>query len=74
MIYKEKTMIDTNRSENQRLKQELAALRQAIIQIEPGVLYDGRFDKMILSPITTVTIARQLLEQLPHLRENELVQ
>lgn len=67
-------MIDTYQTENQRLKRELATLRQAIIQIEPGVLYDGRFDKMILSPIATVTIARQLLEELVHLRENELLQ
>jgi hypothetical protein len=62
-------MIDTQQRENQRLKQELADLRQTIFQVEPMVVYDGRFDKMIISPITAVTIARQLLQELGHLRQ-----
>jgi hypothetical protein len=57
-------MIDTYQLENQRIKQELAALRQAIVQAEPVVMYDGRFDEMIASPITAVTIAKQLLTEL----------
>lgn len=62
-------MIDTHKLENQRLKQELVELRQTIFQIEPLVLYDGRFDEMIVSPITIVTVAKQLLQELARLRQ-----
>lgn len=62
-------MIDTYQLENQQLKQELKELRKAIFKIEPMVMYDGRFDKMIISPITTVAVAKQLLQELAHLRQ-----
>ena len=67
-------MIDTYRMENQQLKQEIATLRQAILQFDPGVMYDGRFDEMVLTPITTITIARQLLEKLVNQQENQWLQ
>lgn len=62
-------MIDTYKLENQKLKQELIELRQTIFRVEPMVMYDGRFDEMIISPVTTVTIAKQLLQELAQLRQ-----
>lgn len=68
-------MIDTYKLENQRIKQELMELRQAIFRAEPMVMYDGRFDEMIISPITAVAVAKQLLQELAHLRQQtKLVQ
>lgn len=62
-------MIDTYKLENQRIKRQLTELRQAIFRVEPMVMYDGRFDEMIISPITTLTIAKDLLQELAHLRQ-----
>ena len=56
-------MIDIARLENQRLKSQLSGLRQAIIQADPTVIVDGRFEKMMTAPITVIEIARDLLMQ-----------
>ncbi len=61
-------MIDMVQEENQRLKQELTALRQMIIRVAPGVMYDGRFDQMIASPITTLDVACELLGEMAQSR------
>lgn len=58
-------MIDIVREENERLKQELALLRQAILNVDPMVLVDGRFEEMMTSPKAIITIARDLLEEMP---------
>ena len=58
-------MIDIIREENERLKQELSLLRQAIINKEPMVFVDGRFEEMITSPKSIITIARQMVENMP---------
>ncbi len=57
-------MINTYQEVDQQLKQELSALRQTIMRVAPGVMYDGRFDQMIISPITILDIARELLQEL----------
>lgn len=61
-------MINTFQEENQRIKQELAALRQAIIRVEPDVMHDGRFDQMFASPITILGVARELLQEMAQTR------
>lgn len=54
-------MIDLIQEENQRLKTELAALRKTIMQAEPLVMVDGRFEQMMTTPITVIDIARKLI-------------
>ena len=56
-------MIDIARWENEKLKTQLSSLRQAIIQADPTVIVDGRFEKMMVAPITVIEIARDLLMQ-----------
>jgi hypothetical protein len=56
-------MVELILEENERLKEELAGLRQAIIQADPAVLIDGRFEQMITTPITVITVARQLVRR-----------
>jgi hypothetical protein len=51
--------------ENRRLKMELAHLRRIIIQVEPVVLLDGRFEQMVTAPINVIRVAQQLLQKLP---------
>ncbi len=55
--------VDIVLEENQRLKEELAALRQIIIRADPTVMVDGRFELMIISPIAIIGIARDLVLQ-----------
>lgn len=55
-------MVDIIREENERLKQDLNRLRQTIINIDPMVLVDGRFEEMMTSPRAVITVARELLE------------
>lgn len=55
-------MLNIFREENERLKAEIAQLRQTIINVDPTVLHDGRFEKMITSPRFTLAVARELLE------------
>lgn len=57
-------MIDIARVENERMKIQLSGLRQAVIQADPTVIVDGRFEKMMTAPITVIEIARELLESL----------
>lgn len=57
-------MIDIARVENERMKIQLSGLRQAVIQADPTVIVDGRFEKMMTAPITVIDIARELLESL----------
>lgn len=60
-------MFNIVQEENQRLKAELTTLRQAIMQVEPVVMLDGRFEEMMLSPVMVINIARELIEQItPH--------
>lgn len=54
--------------ENQRLKEELADLRQSILRVEPAVLMDGRFEQMITTPICIIAVARQLIDEMPAIR------
>lgn len=62
-------MVDIKQVESQRLKSELVSLRQTIVQVEPLVMVDGRFEKMMLSPITVLDVARELIEQIPQMRK-----
>jgi hypothetical protein len=65
-------MVELILEENERLKEELAGLRQAIIQADPAVLIDGRFEQMITTPITVITVARQLVTEMSTLRRATL--
>lgn len=56
-------MLNIAREENERLKLEIGRLRQTIINVEPAVMLDGRFEEMITSPRATISVARQLLEE-----------
>ena len=57
-------MVDIARLENERIKSHLTGLRKAVIQADPMVIVDGRFEKMMTAPITVIEIARELLESL----------
>lgn len=61
-------MVELILEENARLKEELAALRQAILQADPDVLLDGRFEEMIVTPITVIGVARDLITTIPAMR------
>ncbi|MCA9962550.1 MAG: hypothetical protein R3E31_05425 [Chloroflexota bacterium] len=54
--------------ENRRLKEELAMLRQTIIQADPTVMFDGRFEQMITTPVQIIGVAQQLIQSIPQLR------
>ncbi len=58
-------MVDIARLENEKIKSKLTGLRRAVIQADPTVIVDGRFEKMMAAPITVIEIARELLESLP---------
>lgn len=62
-------MVDVTQEECERIKEELATLRQIILRVEPLVVLDGRFEKMITSPLSIIVIAGDLLDQLPAMRE-----
>jgi hypothetical protein len=62
-------MLNIVQEENQRLKAELSSLRRVIMQVEPVVMVDGRFEEMILSPITVINIAREIIQNIPQHRE-----
>jgi hypothetical protein len=36
-----------------------------IIQVEPVVLLDGRFEQMVTAPINVIRVAQQLLQKFP---------
>ena len=55
-------MLNIIRDENERLKNEISSLRRTIINIEPTVMVDGRFEEMMTSHHSTLMIARKLLE------------
>jgi hypothetical protein len=57
-------MVDIARVENEKMKSQLSGLRQAVIQADPTVIVDGRFEKMMTAPINVIEIARELLESL----------
>ena len=63
-------MVDIVRAENERLKSELASLRQLILQTDPSVMVDGRFEKMMVAPINIIAVARSLIEQIPNMEAN----
>ena len=66
-------MFDLFQEENQRLKRDLASLRQVIIAAEPTVMVDGRFEEMITTPGKTINIAQALISELTHAqRQNQL--
>lgn len=58
-------MVDIARLENEKMKSKLSGLRNAVIQADPMVIVDGRFERMMAAPITVIEIARELLESLP---------
>ncbi len=62
-------MYPQNLTESERINDELVILRQVIMRVDPMVIHDGRFEKMIISPWSTLAIAREMLEQIPHLRQ-----
>lgn len=64
---REDDVVDIVRAENERLKNELVSLRQLILQTDPSVMLDGRFEKMMLAPINVIAVARSLIEQIPNL-------
>ena len=57
-------MVDIVRLENEKMKAQLTGLRKAVIQADPTVIVDGRFERMMTAPITVIEIARELLETL----------
>lgn len=61
-------MFEYNEEESQDLDDELARLRQIIIQVEPGVMLDGRFEEMITTPASIITIACELINLIPDLK------
>lgn len=65
-------MVDIARVENEKMKSQLTGLRQAVIQADPTVIVDGRFEKMMTAPITVIEIARDLLESLAPLAANQM--
>ncbi|MBE2223068.1 MAG: hypothetical protein IAF02_16105 [Anaerolineae bacterium] len=62
-------MFDLFQEENQRLKRDLASLRQVIIAAEPTVMVDGRFEEMITTPGKTITIAQSLIAEMTRARQ-----
>lgn len=58
-------MVNITQEENRRLKAELYALRRVIMQAEPVVMIDGRFEEMMTSPIAVIDVARQIIAQRP---------
>ncbi len=66
-------MVDIARVENEKMKTQLTGLRRAVIQADPTVIVDGRFEKMMTAPITVIEIARELLESLAPLPTNQLI-
>jgi hypothetical protein len=64
-------MVDIARVENEKMKSQLSGLRQAVMQADPTVIVDGRFEKMMTAPITVIEIARELLESLVPLAANQ---
>ena len=65
-------MVDIARVENEKMKSQLTGLRRAVIQADPTVIVDGRFEKMMTAPITVIEIARELLESLAPLSANQM--
>jgi hypothetical protein len=64
---REAGVVDIVRAENERLKSELVSLRQLILQTDPSVMLDGRFEKMMVAPINIIAVARSLIEQIPNM-------
>ena len=58
-------MFNIVQEENRRIKAELSILRRVIMQVEPVVMVDGRFEEMMLSPITVIDVARNIIEKIP---------
>lgn len=56
--------------ENHRLKAKLSALRRLIMQVEPTVMFDGRFEEMMLAPIHVIDVAKELIEKIPQLQQD----
>ena len=67
-------MVELVAEQNERLREELANLRQAIMQVEPQVLLDGHFEQMITTPITVIAVARDLIAKIPEMRRTGAVQ
>lgn len=67
-------MVDIARLENEKMKSKLTGLRQAVIQADPMVIVDGRFERMIAAPITVIEIARELLETLAQSAPEQITQ
>ena len=64
-------MFDSFQEENQRLKRDLASLRQAIIAAEPTVMVDGRFEEMITAPSRTINIAQALILEITQTQQEK---
>ena len=64
-------MVERVAEENRLLRAELAGLRQAILRADPTVLLDGRFERMIISPIAVISIARELVARSPAAGERD---
>jgi len=58
-------MLNIVQEENRRLKAELSDLRRIIMKVEPVVMVDGRFEEMMLSPITIIDVAREIIAKIP---------
>lgn len=63
-------MVNITQEENRRLKAELYALRRVIMQAEPVVMIDGRFEEMMTSPIAVIDVARQIIAQRPQIHSH----
>lgn len=67
-------MVDIARLENEKMKSKLSGLRKAVIQADPMVIVDGRFERMMAAPITVIEIARELLESLSQPTPEQITQ
>ena len=53
---------DLTVEENERYRSKLSQLRQTIMEVDPSVMLDGRFEEMINTPATIIDVARALLQ------------
>ena len=53
---------DLTVEENERYRSKLSQLRQTIMEVEPAVLLDGRFEEMINTPASIIDVAQALLQ------------
>ncbi|MCA9964514.1 MAG: hypothetical protein KC423_09730 [Anaerolineales bacterium] len=56
-------IVDTQALAREQFQTQLTQLRRAILKDEPTILYDGRFEAMIISPAAILEVACSLIER-----------